>query len=528
MNQNAAASSVYRKVGIASLIMMASVFLSRAVGLVREMVIAYVGGASAAVDAYQVAFVLPEILNHIVASGFLSVTFIPIFSRYLVADRETEGWRVFSVILTGFGGALVALIAIAEYYTPELVNLVAPGLKDPAVKAEAIRMTRIILPAQFFFFTGGMLTAVQFAKERFFIPALAPLIYNLGIIAGGLLLGGQIGMTGVSWGVLAGAVAGNFLLQIWGARKVGMRFFTGVNLAHPELKNYILLTLPLMLGLTMTFSTEFFLKFFGSFLPEGSIAALNYSLRVMLILVAFFGQAVGVASYPFMAKMAVENKMGELNRLLNSTLRYLGLVIPFSVLLMVLRYEVVRILFQRGQFTAADTTLTSDVLVFIMVGAIAFAAQTVVVRGYYAVSNTLFPALFGTIAVILSLPVYYLGMRQMGPEGVALAVSISAIFQVLLLYVLWNRRTANRESIAVYRFYIKMALLSVGIGAVLEAFRRLVLAGVDTTSLLGSMGSAIICGALFFLLFVGAGYLFQIREIPEFLGKITARISRKK
>ncbi len=181
--------SLYQKVGIATLILMASVFLSRVIGLFREMAIAYAGGARADVDAYQIAFVIPEILNHIVASGFLSVTFIPVFSKYLAADRETEGWKVFSVIMNSFGLMLIVFITISMYFTPELISLTAPGIKDPLLLAKAVRMTRIILPAQFFFFTGGMFTAAQFAKESFGLPALAPLIYNIGIIAGGMLLG---------------------------------------------------------------------------------------------------------------------------------------------------------------------------------------------------------------------------------------------------------------------------------------------------------------------------------------------------
>ena len=157
-------SSLTKKVGIASIIMMGSILLSRVLGLIREMVIASFGGASSAVDAYQVAFVIPEILNHIIASGFLSVTFIPIFSHYLARDREDEGWEVFSIILTTFGFLLALFILITLIAAPSLIEFIAPGLKTPSTKAAAIRMTLIIIPAQFFFFSGGLLMAVQFTK----------------------------------------------------------------------------------------------------------------------------------------------------------------------------------------------------------------------------------------------------------------------------------------------------------------------------------------------------------------------------
>ncbi len=505
--------SLYQKVGIASLILMASVFLSRVIGLFREMAIAYAGGAGGDVDAYQIAFVIPEILNHIVASGFLSVTFIPIFSGYLAVDREEEGWKVFSVIVNCFGLVLMVFIGVSMCFAPELISWIAPGIQDPVLLAQAARMTRIILPAQFFFFTGGMLTAVQFSKEAFSLPALAPLVYNIGIIAGGMALGPVLKMEGFSWGVLAGSFFGNFVIQYWGARKVGMKYTLTLDFTHPDFWIYIRLTLPLMVGLTMSFSTEFFLKFFGSYLPEGSIACLNYGLRIMFILVGLLGQAVGTASFPYMARLAAENQIPEMNRLLDNTLKYLSLIIPFSMLLIILRHEVVAVLFERGRFDAVATNQTASVLLYLMIGAFAFAAQTVVVRGYYAVQNTLFPAIYSTIGVLISIPFYILGMKLMGARGVALAISVSAMFQVTLLYTLWNRRSNNSESRDVYRGYVKMILLTLPIGIFLDGIRRVLTLWLPAKGLSANLLICCIIGLFFPALLISAGYLFKIREI---------------
>jgi len=511
--------SLYKKVGIASLIMMASVLLSRVIGLLREVVIAYVGGTGSGVDAYQMAFVLPEMLNHVAATGFLSITFIPIFNRYIFSNREREGWRIFSLILSSFGSLLALFIIAAWFYTDHLVTLFAPGIVDPAVKALTIRMTRIVLPAQFFFFVGGLFMAVQFAKERFLIPALAPLLYNLGIIAGGLLLAPWIGIEGFAWGVLGGAVAGNFAVQWLGAARVGMRFKPCFEWRHPDLRRYVLLTLPLILGLTMTFSTEFFFRFFGSYLRQGAVAALNYGLRIMFILVGLFGQAVGTASYPFMSRLATQGRMAEMNRLLDRTLGALSIVIPFSVFLMVIRHETVLILFERGRFDAAATALTSHLLPYLLVGAFAFATQTVVVRGYYALQNTLFPALLGTAAVLLSIPVFILGMNRFGAAGVALGVSISAFMQVTLLYICWNRRTHNRGSRHVYGTVIKMMLLSVFLGSALEAIRQWVYEGLCGNTFSGALLICFGLGVVFLCLLYGALKIMKMSEMIDILEK---------
>lgn len=310
-----------------------------------------------------------------------------------------------------------------------------------------------------------------------------------------------------------------------------MRLRWRFTLTHPDLKRYVLLTLPLMVGLTMTFSTEFFTRFFGSFLPEGSIASLNYGLRVMLILVGFFGQAAGVASYPYLARLIAEGRLAEMNRLLNDTLRrYIALVIPVATLMMVLSREVIRLLFQRGRFDQQATALTAEVLVFLLIGAFAFAAQTVVVRGYYATQNTLFPTIVGTLAVLASVPLYWLGTTQMGIHGLALAVSVSAVLQSGLLYLLWNRRSGNIESRFVYLLFGKLLLLSAVVGAMSWGMRTVVLRFLDPASLFDSLLMCLIIGSIFTGLFVAAGLALRVQEVisaSKQIGRKLKLVSRR-
>ena len=513
-----------RKVGFAALIMMASVFLSRVIGLFREIVIAAVSGANSSVDAYQIAFIIPEILNHIVASGFVSITFIPIFAHYLTVGKEQDGYRVFSIIMNGFGLFLAGFILVTMMWTPGFVHLFAPGIKDPATFAMAVKMTRIIIPAQFFFFAGGLLMAVQFAREKFFIPALAPLVYNLFIILGGLALGPVLGMEGFAWGVLIGAFIGNFVLQLIGAKKLGIRYYPILNFTHPDLIKYVLLTLPLMLGLTMIFSTEILLKFFGSYLPEGSIAAMNYSFRVMFIIVGLFGQAVGVASYPFMAKLAQLGDMQQLNRLINKTLKFIFLVIPFSTVFMIVNREVITLLFQRGQFDAHATVVTAGILPFFMVGAFAFSAQGIISRGYYAIQNTLFPAVFTSCCVIMSIPLIFWLMKFLGPRGVALGLSLSVILQAFVLFECWNKKSVNTEKRQVYLFFLKLIPISLIIGAVLFISAAGLRHYIDNATHLGSFSIAALIGTEFLILFFLAGSVFKIPEILILYQNISKRI----
>ncbi len=522
------AASLGRKIGLASLIVMGSVFLSRILGQVRQSYIAYVGGAGSDVDAYTVAFQIPDILNHIVAGGFLSVTFIPIFAAHLEAKREGEGWRVFSIVVTVGGAALIFLTALAMWLAPTLVSWVAPGIVDnPETFAKAIRMTRIILPAQTCFFLGGILMAVQYANGKFFIPALAPLIYNLGIIFGGVILSEQLGIEGFAWGVLIGAFLGQFVLQAFGAGRVGMRFRPRFEVSHPDFGRFVWMSIPLVLGLSMTFSMEFFFKFFGSMVNEGTVSSLNYALRVELLLVALFGQAAGVASYPFLARLFAQGDMPRLLATLNATIRrYVCLAIPASVLMIVAARETVVILFKRGAFAESDVLLTSQALQVFLAGAFSMAAVNLVVRGFYATRNTWLPAVLGTLAVAVSIPIYWFLMQAYQGLGVALGVSISALLQAVLLYAVWNRRTGNRGA-PTYLALARALAMSVPLGAGLWGLRWALLRGVDGDRLGGAL---VVCGALGLVFLVGTwllARLFRVTEITSIVDRVLTRLRRR-
>lgn len=516
--------SIFKKIGVASFIMMASVLASRVIGLVREMAIAWTGGTGAEVDAYQIAFALPEILNHVVASGFLSITFIPVYARYLSRGRENKGFEVFSLVFNGFGLILITGIAAGIIWAPLFVSVLAPGITDPATFGLAVRMTRIILPAQFFFFAGGLFMAVQFTKEKFLVPALAPLIYNLGIICGGVFLYPFLGMEGFAWGVLGGAFAGNFLLQWAGAVRQGLKFRFVIDFFHPDFIHYVRITLPFMVGLTVTFSTEILMKFFGSFLAPGHIAAMNYALRVMFILVGFFGQAVGMASYPFMANIAATGDMDRLNAIINQTLKFIFLVIPFSILFMVLRHEIVMILFQRGAFDTQATRLTAGVLPFFLAGAFAFSAQTFVARGFYALENTLFPALVSTLCMLIGLPVIYGCMKTFGAAGLASGLSVTVMVSAAALFESWSRKTRNPGKNQVYLFMARLIPAGLVLGAILSGIHTGVTRVMPPDTIFSALGICILTGLAFMILMPVAGRLLGIPEIITFYENTARRL----
>ena len=404
-------------------------------------------------SAYYAAFTLPDFLNYLVAAGSLSVTFIPVFSKYVAEKNEDEGWRVFSIVVTFMGLAMTRLVIAGEIWAGRLFPAIVPGF-DAAEKEHVVLLTRLMLPAQICFYDGRILSAVQYAKNRFMVPSLAPLIYNIGIIMGGVLLSSRMGMTGFAVGVLGGAIAGNFLLQIYGATRAGSKYRPSLDLRHPGFIMFIKLAVPIMLALSLSFTDDWIIRWFGSYLQPAAITWLSYAKNLMRVPLGVAGQAVGVASFPVMATLYSEKKFDELNSLLNSTLKALiFLLIPISALTIAESSPLVYLVFSHTQMKAVDLQATAATLAYFSIGMFAWGAQNILARGFYSTRNTMTPAIVGTLFTVVNLPLYWWLVRREGHLGSALASSLGIIFYTVVLYVLLNRRTANKQAWATVLFF---------------------------------------------------------------------------
>ena len=444
--------------GRAAALMMASVFLSRIMGYARDAVIAYRHGATTETDAYFAAFTIPDFLNYLLAGGSLSITFIPIFARYLAEGKEEDGYRSFSTIATIMGVAMVFFVILGEFLAERLIPLIAPGFPPDQI-ALAARLTRIVLPAQIFFYLGGLLMAVQFAHNRFLLPATAPLIYNAGIIAGGLALGPFVGMAGFAWGVLAGSFLGNFAVQFYGARKSGLKFFPRIDFADPGFREFVRLSIPIMLGFSLVVVDEWMTRIFGSFLLAGAITWLNNARRLMQVPVGIFGQASGVASYPFLSAQAARGEKEAMWETLSATLRWVFFVsCAAAAVTGILSREVVLAVFKRGAFTIDDTISTASALAAFSIGIPFWCGQAIASRGFFALKDTWTPTLVGTGAWLLSLPAYYFLRQKLGVFGLALASSIGIFLHATALYGILMWKTVGRKGMGQSLEYSRMAV----------------------------------------------------------------------
>jgi putative peptidoglycan lipid II flippase len=516
---------VTRRIAQASGIVMASVLASRILGFFRDWTVAHQIGANAITDTYVAAFTLPDFLNYLVAGGSLSLTFIPVIAKFMAENREEEGWHVFSTVVTFMGLVLTALIIVGEIFAPNLVELTNPGF-DSAEKARAVFLTRLMLPAQFCFYQGSILSAVQYAKEQFLIPSLAPVIYNLGIIVGGVLLSPSIGITGFAVGVLAGALAGNFLLQVYGARRAGARFSPNLDLRHSGFWLFIKLTVPIMLALSLVFTDDWIIRWFGSYLVKGSISWLNYAKTLMRVPLGVVGQAVGVASFPFLAQLFSEGKLEELNRTLNATIKGLVLLLmPVSALTIAQAAPLVFLVYSHTRMKPPDLAATAATLAVFSLGMFAWGAQNILARGFYAARDTLTPAITGTALTFLNLPVYWWMAHHYQYLGLAFASSVGIVAYTLLLFGLLNRRTRNPQWAELVWFFFKVTAAS-GIAA--AVCYRLTLAlktriGWQTT--LHAFLVLVIVSSAGLIMTTALAKLLRVREMDAYFSIFRRRMS---
>jgi putative peptidoglycan lipid II flippase len=427
-----------RRIPTVALLLAASVLLSRVLGYVREAVLAYHLGTSAQADAYRAAFQLPDILNHFLAGGALAIAFVPFYTRVRQRDGQEAAERLLAKVLGTMTVLAVAATAALWWKAELLVALQFPRFA-PDTQALTVRLTRIVLPAQIFFVAGGIVRAVLMAHDRFGTQALAPLLYNAGIITGGAAFGATLGAEGFAWGALAGAALGPFLVPLLDALsgaglRIGLRFAP----FDRQFLRYLAVAAPLMLGLSLLTVDEWYERWFGALLSEGTVAQLGYARQLMLAPVAVVGQAVATAVLPALSQLWSEGRRREFDRVFLQTLRAaLGLAVLGAGVAIALAEPIVTVVFQRGHFTAADTEHVAWLLQVLALAVPAWVVQQIAVRGFYSRRDTWRPMLLGSAVALAAIPLYLVLGPRYGAPGLAAAgvigMSANAVVTLPLL-----------------------------------------------------------------------------------------------
>jgi len=422
---------------------------SRLLGLLREIVAAALFGASNEKAAYVIGYYLPFFFQRLLLGGTLSIVFIPTITEYLTRGERAETERVTATLFNLILLLGAAMVLLGEVLAPLLVRLAAPGFAAQGLIPLAIELTRIIFIAMFFLALAVYATGFLQAHQHFTVPALAPLLFNLVIIGGTLWLGPRIGITGlaIAW---VGGTAAQFAMQWPAMRRAGFRYRPLLNLRHPAVRKFVRLAVPAMLGLAVLEVNAYISRFFASFLPPGpgvnAVAVLDYAYEVMQAPVGIIAVSIATAVFPTLARQAAARDQEGLRATTAFGLRMvLVLILPVLALVLALADPLVRLLFQRGEFTSGATAAVAAALRGYTLGLGAVAAYYIITRAFYALQDMATPVKVGGGMILFNAVLAFLLMRPLGATGIALATSIVNVTNAALLLWLLRRRLGTFE-----------------------------------------------------------------------------------
>ena len=422
----------------ATLLLMSSVMLGRIIGYLREMYVAWAFGAGPKTDAYVAAFTLPDFLFYILAGGTASITFISIYTRQISQKRDREAQEAFNSTITIMTVVIIFGTILVEIFTPQFERLLFPHFTAEQMQL-CVYLTRILLPGQIFFYAGGVVSAVLLSRRMFLYPALSPVIYGASIILGGLIGAHRFGITALAYGALVGSFIGPFLINAIGAANAGLGYRLNFNWRNREFREWVRLSIPLMLGVSLVSADDWILRYFASG-GAGDITRLNYAKRLFALPISIIGQAAGQASMPFFAKLFGEGRRVDFADSVNkSVYRISAVSLLVTALMIPAALPFVDLAFRRGRFTFGDSLSTSVYFAWFSLSLALWSAQALYSRGFYAAGNTITPMIASTVITAVSLPIYAAMFHKLDVTGLVMASDIGILMHTVTLAWLLHR-----------------------------------------------------------------------------------------
>ena len=481
---------------------------SRALGVLREVIIAQQFGTSPELDAYRAAFVIPDTLYLLIAGGALASAFIPTFAGFLARRDEAGATRLASTVINAVFLFLGAVSVLAALVAPWLVAHVLVPDFSPEQQALTTTLLRIMLISTTIFGVSGIVMSILNAQHHFLMPALAPIVYNLAIIAGALFLGPRLGVLGLTVGIVVGAL-GHLLVQLPALVYFRFRWTPALAMGDPSAREVARLMGPRVFGLAITQLNFFVNARLSSGLAAGSLAALYYAWTIMLLPEGVVAQALGTAVFPTFSAQSARGELAQMRSTFATAMRsLLFLVLPALVGLVVAREPIIVVLLQRGQFTANSTELTAYALQFDALGLVSHSALEIITRAFYALHDTRTPVAVGAAAMALNV---VLSLALIGPlsfGGLALANTLATTLEASTLFVLLRTRMGGVNGSALVPAAARMTLAALAMGACVYAY--LMLARGQSIWLVAA-GALVVGVASYF----GASFLAGVPEVAR-------------
>jgi len=501
--------------------------LSRLLGLFRDRILAAKFGAGDTLDIYYAAFRVPDLIYNLLILGALSAAFIPVFTGLLAHEKKDDAWKLANGLLSFAISVLIVICLFFAIFMPYLMKLITPGF--PAEKLQgAIQLTRIMFLSPIFLGISGIFGGILNSMKRFLIYSLAPIFYNLGIIAGAVFLFPLLGISGLAWGVVLGAFL-HMLVQYPTVKMSGFRFRAVFDFKNPHLKKVLTLMVPRTMGLAVTQVNLLIVTIIASTLTAGSLAIFNFANNLQSFPLGIFSIPFALAVFPVLSHAAAKKDLRVFVGSFSQTFRQiLFFVIPSTVLILVLRAQIVRVILGSGRFDWDDTIMTFQALAIFSVSLFAQGLVPLLARSFYAWHNTKIPFVTGIASEAVNLGLAIFLSRRFGVLGLVWAFSIASMVNMFLLFFILRAKLGRLDDRNIISTTAKISLAAIAAGAVAQLAKYFVSFSLNLDTFRGIFLQLIVASATGLAAYFAASHHLKLPELQSVKRLISTSFLRSK
>lgn len=500
----------------------AATMASRLLALVRDQILASMFGAGNAMDAFNVAFRIPNLVRDLFAEGAMSAAFVPAFLRQLATGGRESAWRLGSNVINALLIVTGVVVVLGVLFATPLVGAFAADYARVPGKLElTVSLTRLMLPFLTLVAVAAALMGMLNSLQHFFVPALAPAMFNIATIVCALTLvpvverAGWPAITAVAIGTLVGGLA-QVSMQWPALRRLGFRYETYLDWKADGLHRMLLMMGPGTIGLAATQVNIFVATVLATGEGTGAVSWLNYAFRLINLPAGLFGVSIATATLPAVSRHAARNDTSAVRGTLADGLSLMMVLnVPATIGLTVLASPIIRVLFERRAFLPSDTAATAAALQFYAIGLVGYSIVRIASPAFYALGDSRTPVAISVAAVVVNAVMNLALVRVLGYRGLALGTSIAALFNAGALLWVLHRRLDGLEGRRVTGVFVRILVASIVMGAAAWAMDQMLpaifpgaAAVTQTARLLVTIGSAIAVLAV-------SAYVLNIREVRQ-------------
>ncbi|OGH93219.1 MAG: murein biosynthesis integral membrane protein MurJ [Candidatus Magasanikbacteria bacterium RIFOXYD1_FULL_40_23] len=507
----------------AAIIISGATLVSRLMGLARDRIFAHYFSAGPILDAYYAAFKIPDLIYNLLIIGALSAGFIPTFTKlFYQGEDKSSAWKLANNILNITAISLLVVSFFGIIFAPSLAPIIAPGFSKTSQDLVAT-LTRIMFGSTIMLgmsmVIGGMLQSLR----TFFLYSLAPIFYNLGIIIGAVLLVPILGISGLAWGVVLGASL-HFSLQAYSAYANGYRWKWYFNLKDKNTRLIGKLMIPRTLGLAISQLNLVIITMLASLLPVGSVTIFNFANNLQAVPIGIIGIPFALAVFPVLSAAASQNNIEEFIKNLSSTIRQiLFLIIPCAIIILLLRAQIVRVIYGTGKFDWTATIHTADTLAFFALSLFAQALIPLLARAFYALSNTKTPFIIGIISELVGIIAALLLMQPLGVAGLALAFSIASILNLTILSITLRNTLKKIDGEKILSSFYRIILAAIPMAIAIQYAKYPLAKIFNQDYFFGILGQGLVASLIGLAIYGLICYLLRVPELLQIKDSLASR-----